>query len=712
MSRNKTTSMVMLLTCVIGTATTAWAVDGVALPTKYLGYSVAVQQNPTAFGNGSNGTLSGAGELSIGSELDALYVTSDTQNLWIGITGNLPNKLADGQTIVVLMQVNDPDFAPDPNLLVTSGLTGDGSGFASVMALNGLTLPAGPTGFYPDYAIAINRSVATPPDSTTYGNAWYLPTNLPLDYDPNITSQNPTNTYASGPFVGQPLYMSVYMNATNTAGVTTQPAPPDGSGPGTQGELAATAVKGLRIRLSLNDAITGVFGIGVNQTIKLGVVLMSPDGTVSNQTLPPLTPALSPTFNNCFPSTQPVSQGAGTFDPVYFKTQDPSYVFFTSVTLNNLGTPGATGKDASNIPTGFPAGSLRAMQMLHTCFGDALPNPQPPIPYTIPGSELDQLFVKRDADPVNGYLNIGVTGNLERNGNKLYLFIDSKAGGQNTLSTTGDPNDGFNWLRTWSGRRFDAGFAPDYAYVINNAGGTFFVDMYNLDPANFLKTYMGSSQVGSGTGLLSGGQAGPPPCTQPNCNGDEFALDNTNTSGVTGPLDAGAPGDATTAVTGVEAKIKLSEIGVDGSTCTIRVAAMLSGGDGSGRSFLSNQALPSYAFPTTQNVGADPVINSTTQPFDFGDDTDNPDGDLFEGKPAFAGDQFASAMVGRQLGDVIDQGNCCINSVDTVAFVQVLLGVDNDASHKFWADMNSDTINDGRDIEPYIAALLAHAPCP
>jgi len=698
-----------MLSCVASAATTTLAIDGSNIPSDFSGYLVASQGNATGFGNGFNGFVT---DFSIGSELDALYVTSDTQNLWIGITGNLPNKLASGQSIVVLLQVNDPDFPADPNLLVTSGLPGFGGGYQCLLNLNGLTMPAGtpPDGFYPDYAIVVNRSVSAVPNSLTYGNAWYLPTNLELPYDANINSENPANVYADGPNVGQPLYMSVWTTTTNTAGVsaTSQPCCPDGTGPGTQGALAASAIQGLRLRLSLNDSVTQAFGIGAFQTIKLATILMSPDGTVSNQTLPPIKPALSPTFNDCFPSTQPVSQGAGTFDPVYFKTQDPSYIFYSTVTLNTaLGAPGATGLNATDIPAGFTAARLRATQELHTCFGDTLPNPNPPIPYTVPGSELDQLFVKRDADAVNGYLNIGVTGNMEANSNKVYLFIDADNPAQfNVLSNVGDVTDGFNGLRTWSGRKFDPGFNPRYVYMLNNTGGTLFVDHYDLSipfvtGVSTPKRFLGSVPVGSGLGVLTGGD---------NTNNDEFALDNSNMLGVDGG-NPGAPGDPSTATSGLEAKIKLSEIGVTSANCKIRVAVMLSGTDGGGRSFLSNQSLPTYA-AMSANVGADPVILSTTQPFDFGDDTDNPDGDPFEGRPAFAGTQNAEVTIGRELGDIVDQNNCCINTVDAVAFVQVLLGVDNDASHKFWADMNSDTLNDGRDIELFIAALLADSPCP
>lgn len=693
----------------------ALAIDGANLPTKFSGHLVASQGNGTGFGNGFTGTLSGPNEFSIGSELDRLYVTSDLSNVWIGITGNLPNKLADGQSIIILMQVNDPDPVPDdPNLLISSGIPTYGGGSHALANLNFLTMPGGgvSTGFYPDYAIAINRANTTPPTSATYGNAYYLPTNLELPYDNNLTSIDPNNTYAAGgPNAGQPLYMSVYINTTNSAGVTatTQPTP-DGTGAGTQEALAATAVKGMRLRLSMNDALTGSFGIGAFQTLRLAVILMTPDGTVSNQTLPPITVPNAPVFPNCFPATQPVSQGVGTYDPVYFKTQDASYQFFTSVTLNNLGTPGASGKDGSDIPnagTGFPSGSLVSTQQLHTCFGDAQPNPMPPIPYFVPGSELDQLFIKRDGDAASGYLNIAVTGNMENNGNKVYLFIDTgDPATYNVLTNAGNMGAGSNPLRTWQGRKFDAGFNPRYVYALNNFQGTLYCNAYDLsipyvpgvsDPERFL----GSVPVESGSGVLANGD---------NANGDEFALDNSNTLGVDGG-NPGAPGDPSTAMTGLEAKIKLSEIGVTSNTCRIRVAAMLSGTDGGGRSFLSNQSLPSYA-PMSANVGSEsvPGPSPATQPFDFGDIVDHPNTDPYDGRPAFAGDQFV--VVKRSLGDVRDDGNGCINSADATEFTRVLLGLNTNPCDVEVADINADLVVNGKDIQPFVNLLFTQPACP
>src|SRR5580765_4347232 len=83
-------------------------------------------------------------------------------------------------------------------------------------------------------------------------------------------------------------------------------------------------------------------------------------------------------------------------------------------------------------------GAARAVQGVQTGFGDASP------PGSLGGSELDAAYAK----VVGGRLYFTLTGNLEPNFNKLDVFIDSKAGGENTLSGTPqyDFFNGTNWL--------------------------------------------------------------------------------------------------------------------------------------------------------------------------------------------------------------------------------------------------------------------------
>lgn len=117
-------------------------------------------------------------------------------------------------------------------------------------------------------------------------------------------------------------------------------------------------------------------------------------------------------------------------------------------------------------------GAALSVQNTNTQFGDAtLGDPV----NGGGGSEIDQVF----GTVANGRLYVTVTGNLERNFNKLEVFIDSKAGGVNSIDgsalpamvdgfccTIGggvnlpDPTDGA--LQRMDGLTFDAGFEADY----------------------------------------------------------------------------------------------------------------------------------------------------------------------------------------------------------------------------------------------------------
>ena len=69
------------------------------------------------------------------------------------------------------------------------------------------------------------------------------------------------------------------------------------------------------------------------------------------------------------------------------------------------------------------------------------------------GGELDAAYARVSGDR----LYVMITGNVENNFNKLHLFIDSKAGGENVLSA--DPAYDFgNVSQNFDGLTFDAGF--------------------------------------------------------------------------------------------------------------------------------------------------------------------------------------------------------------------------------------------------------------
>ena len=121
-------------------------------------------------------------------------------------------------------------------------------------------------------------------------------------------------------------------------------------------------------------------------------------------------------------------------------------------------------------------------------------------PFTVADTRLDGLKMLNR----NGRLYIGVAGNeidgaFQFENNRILLFIDSKPGGYNTLSTWGSRSnagstftDGIRNLD--GGIQFDAGFEADYILSINRAnliGSTTFYDLYDM-VAN-ANTFLGSS---------------------------------------------------------------------------------------------------------------------------------------------------------------------------------------------------------------------------
>ncbi len=189
------------------------------------------------------------------------------------------------------------------------------------------------------------------------------------------------------------------------------------------------------------------------------------------------------------------------------------------------------------------------------------------------GSELDvgHAFVS------GGYLYLFLGGNLESNYNKLEVFIDCKAGGQNRLR--GDNRDvDYNGLNRMgddgsaNGLTFDEGFAADYWLGVTCGGPTFTVysncSELLTDGGEGAGGYLGAA--GAGVAMVAG-------------NGIEIALNNSNIGGVPFGSDA-ASGKGVT--TGVEFKIPVSVLGyTDGP---IRVCAIINGG---GHDFVSNQVL-------------------------------------------------------------------------------------------------------------------------
>ena len=229
-----------------------------------------------------------------------------------------------------------------------------------------------------------------------------------------------------------------------------------------------------------------------------------------------------------------------------------------------------------------------------TAFGD---NTNPDPDRSTSGSEIDGVF----ATVADGNLNVLVTGNLESNFNKLFLFLDTGAGGQNTLAVDDDddstppvnPNSDFGILQQLGGLTFDDGFAADY-FVNYRTGG---------DP---IESFVNVGPLGQGNVDTFDGGAG---VARSLSNGVEVDIDQSNVLGVTDSTAAGAAA----VTTGFEISIPLSELG---NPDQVGIAGFISGGD-----FLSNQVIGGVG--GAGNLGAGSGV-------DFG---------------TIAGDQFVTVVV-------------------------------------------------------------------
>ncbi len=285
-------------------------------------------------------------------------------------------------------------------------------------------------------------------------------------------------------------------------------------------------------------------------------------------------------------------------------------------------------------PGGEWEGRFGALQDNYTQFGNQILG-------GYSGSEIDELYVQTDGT----FLYVGVTGNLEENGNSQIILLDVRPGGQQILATeiapivaelpcsgNGPPyavqnlgqaltNDAGTPPQTirdaaTTGTILDPGFEPDYAIAVDTFGHVVHVTQYDLyavsqgtwdDPGTndgtpcgppnealayfATRTYRGQTDVDSGTGVLVNGN---------NPNGSEFAYNNTGYNGVTGNTVAAPgsslPGDPRTQTTGLEAKIALADLGIAvplTGELTIRIAVVLTSGGGR----VSSQTLPGIGGP-------------------------------------------------------------------------------------------------------------------
>jgi hypothetical protein len=219
-------------------------------------------------------------------------------------------------------------------------------------------------------------------------------------------------------------------------------------------------------------------------------------------------------------------------------------------------------QDGQNLGVGQ---TLKFTQDTFTQFGDATGGGQD----SAGGSEIDQVW--GDFDPNTGILSFSVSGNLEGNFNKFWLFLDAVAGGENVLDAT-NVDGGFNEIQNMAGMTFDTGFTADHGLRFEVGSG-----FYGLRAFDLVNETAFDVATGGGPGDLPLSGAGGP-------GGILFGWDNSNILGVDGTSAA----NAATATTGWEIDIDLATLLGTTAVQDIRLAGFISSGDGA---FLSNQVI-------------------------------------------------------------------------------------------------------------------------
>lgn len=196
------------------------------------------------------------------------------------------------------------------------------------------------------------------------------------------------------------------------------------------------------------------------------------------------------------------------------------------------------------------------------------------------GSELNELFIQNDATN----LYVGVTSNLSGdNGNSVLLFLDTKAGGSSTLSTTGGTGTP-SQITGMDGDTLVAGFEPDYVLVLERVGATYqtgrLVDLQTLSNAPLDVVWDTTFPPVSGT----------------------FVGNNDNVMGVNSDDLNDPQTTANTATTGLQFALSRASIDAPADGNPIKVAAVIVNGSG----YWSNQGLPGFG-GSVLNLSEGPV---------------------------------------------------------------------------------------------------------
>lgn len=234
-------------------------IDATGIPSAYpVGSLLATQNNFTGFGDAEEF----APFTTNGSELDQMFVWSDLEKLYIGITGNIPADEGFNNHILIFLDTVPFEVNFIPNNLSTNNPTA----FGDDPALQGMDQIVFDDDFTPDLAIQYDRG----------GNQHHADiVEFEFGINTPLTFSTDTAVHTGGD-------LSVYSaDLSNIAGVNGI----IGDDPIRQSEAALTANSGVQFSILLSD-----LGLSPGQLddIKIAATITGGTGFVSNQWLPPL----------------------------------------------------------------------------------------------------------------------------------------------------------------------------------------------------------------------------------------------------------------------------------------------------------------------------------------------------------------------------------------------------------------------------------------
>lgn len=314
-----------------------------------------------------------------------------------------------------------------------------------------------------------------------------------------------------------------------------------------------------------------------------------------------------------------------------------------------------------------------------------------------------------------------VTGNLENNFNKLEVFFDSVAGGENSLSSIPEYDFPDDNPPAWQSQRlggmisgtpgltFDSGFEADYHLFARHGFDPKAEDFdFNVLDVDFIDRLGGTSQLINGNtmrtafdfdtqigvGMLNSADLANNAAAGAIVNAIEIGFDNNNMAGVSGDTTVAADPVAAEAVTtGFEFSIDVSDLGIDpANAATIKICVMQNGGR---HDFMSNQILPGVDAPTGiefGNLGGDNMGN-------FTGDVGGVDMTAWTGDQFFCIDYTPSAGCPFMPGDIDENG--AVNLLDVGPFIDLLGGGD----FVCQGDLNNDGTINLLDVVPFIDIL-------